>query len=87
MIKSIDISKFQEDSYQLNDNIEILWNEEGFMLLCSEGIFDLFEFEKNVVKKENFYILYNKEKDQINLTEEEYDIIKELFEKKVNNDK
>lgn len=86
MIKQIDISKFPEESYQLSNNIEILWNEEGFMLLCSEGIFDLFEFEKNIIKKENFYILYNKEKDQISLTEEEYNIIKELIDKKTKNE-
>jgi hypothetical protein len=82
MINKIDISDYTEESYQLNDNVEILFSEEGFFILSSEGIFTENHF-KNLNKRENLYILCNEDKDQLVLEETDYQVIKKLYEEKI----
>ncbi len=82
MIKQIDISNFTEESYQLNDNVEILFSEEGFFILSSNGIFTENHF-KNIKIQEKFYILINEDKDELVLEETDYQVIKKLYEEKI----
>ncbi len=82
MIDKIEISNYPEESYYLNDNVEILFSEEGFFILSSEGIFTEKHF-KDIKFRENFYILYNEDKDELVLEETDYQVIKKLYEEKV----
>ena len=84
MIEKIDISKFPEESYMLNENVEILFSEDGFFILSSEGIFTENHF-KNIKVRENFYILLNEDKDELVLEETDYQVIKKLYEEKIKN--
>jgi hypothetical protein len=81
MIKQIDISDFIEDTYIL-DNIEIMFTEEGLLILTAEGLFTEANFKKIYKNSENYYILMSEDKDSSQLTEEQYQIIKDLINKK-----
>lgn len=83
MINSIDISQFQEESYMLTEDIEILISEEGIFILSPDGLFEISDFEKNVQKIEDSYILYNNDKDKLTFSEKQYQIVKKLFEEKM----
>jgi hypothetical protein len=82
MIKQIDVSDFTEESYQLNDNVEILFSEDGIFIFSSEGIFTENHF-KNIKIQEKFYILINEDKDELVLEETDYQVIKKLYEEKI----
>ncbi len=84
MIDKIDISSYPEESYILNDNIEILFNEEGIFILSSEGIVEIKDLEKDVTIIGNSFIFINKEDEfELVFNEEEYNIIKKLFQEKL----
>jgi hypothetical protein len=87
MINKIDISNIDEESYILDEKrgLEILFNEEGFFIFSSEGIFSSENFSNCVKKSETCYILINEDKDQIELDEIDYKVIKELYTEKCKN--
>jgi len=83
LLNTIDISNFTEESYMLTDDIEILFSEEGLFILSSNGMFSSEDFNKIIKNENNFYILFNEDKDQLQLNEEQYTVIKKLIEEKI----
>jgi hypothetical protein len=83
MIDKIDISNIDEESYQLNDNIEILFNEEGFFIFSSSGLFSMENFKNCTKNSQNQYILINEDKDTLKLESTDYEVIMELCNSKL----
>lgn len=80
MLNQIDISHFTEESYQLEE-LEVLFSEEGIFIMSSEGLFEIKNFENDVKQVMNNFILLNIDGDKLILTEEQYNIIKKLFDR------
>jgi hypothetical protein len=81
MIKSIDISHFEEESYIIDD-LELIFSETGIIILSTEGIFSIESLEKSFKKIENIYILINDDKDELSITEDQYMLIENLIKDK-----
>jgi hypothetical protein len=84
MIKSIDISDFTEESYVVNDWLEIWFSEDGNFIMAPEAMFEVININEIIKQSENSYVLINKEGEKLELNKEQYDIIEKLFEEKQN---
>jgi hypothetical protein len=82
MITSIDISDLQAESYKIN-NIEVVFEEKECYVLTEDFYIPITSLSQVFNKDNSFFIVNLEDKeDSLSLTQEEFNVIKDLLIKK-----
>lgn len=81
MITSIDISDLQAESYKIN-NIEVVFEEQECYILTEEFYIPVTSLSQLFNKEGNYFIVGEDKEDLLSLTQEEFEVIKDLLIKK-----
>jgi len=79
MIMSIDIDENDEESFKISETIEVISHNGNAFIMTDEDTFALFSVNQ-FLKSEDIGYTYTEGESTLIVTDEQYDMIKVLFE-------